>query len=183
MQKTVNVLSDTGMTVVEDRPEGIEQTFGIFNSLLSADGGTAVETLLRMVGTIEMHPWTKALLGFCRGVTMTTAEFGGLMLQWERFCSSMLSFMEKHDEIICPVCAFPALHHEVSLDLKKIPAFSYTMTYNLTGWLGVVVRAGTSPEGLPIGVQVMAHPWREDVVLTVAQHIETVSRGWQCPSI
>ena len=54
----------------------------------------------------------------------------------------------------CPVCAYPAMHHGTSFE--KFPAFSYTMTYNLTGWPAAVVRAGTSPEGLPIGVQVVA---------------------------
>jgi len=52
----------------------------------------------------------------------------------------------------------------------------------LTGWPVVVVRSGTSPEGLPIGVQVAARPWREDVALSVAQQIETALGGWQRPS-
>jgi amidase len=41
------------------------------------------------------------------------------------------------------------------------------------------VRAGTSPEGLPLGVQIVARPWREDVVLAVARHVETIMGGWQ----
>jgi amidase len=41
------------------------------------------------------------------------------------------------------------------------------------------VRAGVSPEGLPIGVQVVARPWREDVALAVAQIIETTLGGWK----
>ncbi len=53
----------------------------------------------------------------------------------------------------------------------------------MTGWPAVVARGGTSPEGLPIGVQVVARPWREDVALAVAQQIETISGGWQKPSI
>jgi amidase len=53
------------------------------------------------------------------------------------------------------------------------------MAYNLTGWPAAVVRAGTSPEGLPIGVQIVAPPWREDVVLAVAGSIETAFGGWQ----
>jgi Asp-tRNA(Asn)/Glu-tRNA(Gln) amidotransferase A subunit family amidase len=65
----------------------------------------------------------------------------------------------------------------------KFPAFSYTMTYNLTGWPAAVVRGGTSPEGLPIGVQVVARPWRDDVALAVVQHIEKVQGGWQPPSL
>jgi amidase len=36
---------------------------------------------------------------------------------------------------------------------------------------------------LPIGVQVIARPWREDVALAVAQHIETVYGGWQPPPL
>jgi amidase len=88
--------------------------------------------------------------------------------------------------IICPVCAVPALPHGASYDPEKIPIwapFSYTMTYNITGWPAAVVRAGTSPEGLPIGVQVVARPWRDDVALAVAQHIEAVTGGWQRPTL
>jgi amidase len=46
------------------------------------------------------------------------------------------------------------------------------MAFNLTGWPTVVVRAGTSSEGLPIGVQVVAPLWREDVALALARQIE-----------
>jgi amidase len=59
--------------------------------------------------------------------------------------------------------------------------WSYTRIYNLTGWPAAVVRGGTSPEGLPIGVQVVARPWREDVALAVAGYLETALGGWQPP--
>ena len=60
---------------------------------------------------------------------------------------------------------------------------SYTNAYNLTGWPAAVVRGGTSPEGLPIGVQIVARPWREDVALAVAQQLETALGGWQPPAL
>ena len=69
--------------------------------------------------------------------------------------------------------------HDTTHD--NLPAFSYLSTYNLTGWPSVVVRGSTSPEGLPIGVQVVAGPWREDVALAVAQYIEAILGGWQRP--
>ena len=69
----------------------------------------------------------------------------------------MLGFFKDYDVILCPACAFPA--------------FSYTFTYNMTGWPGAVVRAGISAEGLPIGVQLVAHPGREDVALAVAKFV------------
>jgi amidase len=44
-----------------------------------------------------------------------------------------------------------------------------------------VVRAETSPEGLPVGVQVVARPWREDMALAAAGAVETALGGWQPP--
>ena len=34
------------------------------------------------------------------------------------------------------------------------------------------MRGGTASSGVPIGVQVVANPWREDIVLAVMQHLE-----------
>ncbi|MDH5732886.1 MAG: amidase [Candidatus Bathyarchaeota archaeon] len=183
VKKTAKVLSEADMAVEEDLPSGIEQSYEIFFGLLAADGGAGMETLLHMVGTTEMHPWTNGLLEVCRATAMTTADFTRLMLKWAMFRSSMLSFMRKYDVIICPVCAYAAPPHGGTLAADRIPAFSYTMTYNLTGWPSVVVRGGTSPEGLPIGVQVVARPWREDIALAVAQNIETILGGWQRPPL
>jgi len=184
VKKTAKVLSDAGVTVKEDRPEGIEQTQELFFGLLAADGGAEdPQRGLQIAGTTEMHPWTQGLLEFCQANAMTTAEFTHFMVRWAMFKASMLSFLEKYDVIICPVCAYPALPHNAIMALDKLPGVSYTMTYNLTGWPSVVVRGGTSPEGLPIGVQVVARPWREDVALVVARHIETVLGGWRSPPL
>ena len=73
------------------------------------------------------------------------------------FRSAMLRFLEKYDVIICPVNAYPALPHGTTFENDNLAAFSYTETYNLTGWPAVVVR-GDSAEGLPIGVQIVSRP-------------------------
>jgi len=57
------------------------------------------------------------------------------------------------------------------------------MTYNMTGWPAAVVRGGTSPDGLPIGVQIVAHPWREDIALAVAGYLEKKLGGFQPPPL
>ena len=72
------------------------------------------------------------------------------------------------DAIVCPVSPGPAVRH----DTFDRATAAYTQVFNLTGWPSTVVRAGTSPEGLPIGVQVVAPPWREDVSLALAGEIE-----------
>lgn len=176
-------LSEAGMAVEEARPSGIEQSYEILRNLFAADGGAGVQQLLQLAGTTEPSPLLLRLAGILHPYALATAQFGGLLAQWDMFRATMLSFMEHYDVILCPVNAAPALPHGATFEEDNLAGFSYTMTYNLTGWPAVVVRAGTSPEGLPIGIQVVARPWREDVALAVAQQIETISGGWKRPSI
>jgi amidase len=58
---------------------------------------------------------------------------------------------------------------------------SFTTPYNLTGWPAATVRCGTSPEGLPIDVQLAARPWRDDVALAAAVRLEDELGGWRPP--
>jgi amidase len=108
-----------------------------------------------------------------------TAEFAHLLVRWDMYRAATLGFMDRFDAVLCPPCAVAALPHGASF--ANLPAFSYTFAYNLTGWPAAVVRAGTSPEGLPIGVQVVARPWREDTALALAGQIERSLGGWQRP--
>jgi amidase len=176
-------LAAAGSPVEENRPAGLEQSSEIFFRLIGADGGTGWQTLLARVGSTELHRLTRQRLEFLRAYAIPTPEFWNLQLQWDKFRSAMLTFMGQYDVILCPASAYPALLHGTTFEAEKRHAFSYTSPYALTGWPSVTVRGGTSPEGLPLGVQVIARPWREDVALAVAQHIETALGGWQPPSL
>jgi amidase len=167
--------------VEEIRPPAIEQTYEIYLKLFSADGGAGLEGLIKAAGTNEVHPLMKRVLEIQRANAMTMAEFGALVGRWDEFKTSMLGFMEKFDAIISPVCSFPGMVHGSTYDV--LPSFSYTMTHNLTGWPAAVVRAGNAPNGLPIGVQIAARPWREDVALAIAAYLESALGGPARPAI
>jgi fatty acid amide hydrolase len=104
------------------------------------------------------------------------------------------------DLILCPACALPAFTHGAARDL--VLAGGYTALYNLLGYpAGVVpvtrVRAGEESErprsrdvveqaarkvelgsaGLPVGVQVVARPWREHIALAAMRAIEDAARA------
>ena len=145
--------------------------------LAMADGAAWVRRLLQEAGTSEIHPVLKKR--FLEGEAISSAEFSGLLTRWNKMRSAMSVFMEKYDVMMCPVNAYPAMPHESVYD--KAGGWSYSRIYNLVGWPVAVVRGGTSPEGLPIGVQIVARPWREDVALAVAQHLENELGGWQRP--
>ncbi len=84
----------------------------------------------------------------------------------------MYRYLQSYDAILSPVAAFPALPHGHSIRETFSPGLGYTMTYNLTGWPAAVVPFGKTATGLPIGVQIAAAAWREDVVLAIASRLE-----------
>jgi Asp-tRNA(Asn)/Glu-tRNA(Gln) amidotransferase A subunit family amidase len=80
--------------------------------------------------------------------------------------------------LICPVCSVPAFVHGErewrigGQSVSYMDAMSYTQWFNLLGNPAVVVPVGVSPEGLPIGVQVVGQPNSEELILKVARALE-----------
>ena len=109
---------------------------------------------------------------------LSSEEVEQHLFMWNRFRRALIGFMADYDVILTPAAERPAMPH--GTDSGRIP---YTLPYSLTGWPCVVVRGGTSPEGLPIGVQVVARPWRDDVALALAQELERGLGGWQPPML
>jgi len=95
----------------------------------------------------------------------------------------MLAFMQRFEAILCPVFGRVAPPHGFSMKLETPRDLSYTFMANYTGWPAATVRAGTSSDGLPVGIQVIARPFREDIALALAERLETALGGWKPPMI
>lgn len=104
-----------------------------------------------------------------------------LYKRWDGFRSGLLKFMARFDLILSPVAAdvAPLYRAQPVADHR----FSYTVPYSLTGNPCVVVRAGTSPENMPIGVQVVAQNWHDTTALKAATAIERALGGWRPASV
>jgi amidase len=179
VEAAVDALSEAGVAAEENRPLEVETTGGLWLQLVVADGGAWIRRLLQEAGTTEVHPILQNR--FLGHKALPSADFTALLTELDRVRSAMLSFLANYDLIICPVNAFPAMPHGAVS--ARGDGYTYTRIYNLTGWPTATVRGGASPEGLPIGVQIVARPWREDVALAVAQHLETALGGWQRPPL
>jgi amidase len=182
-REAARVLADAGAEVVEARPPVPENAYEMLLGLYGADSGAGLRMLLMLSGTDETHALMTRLLEILSTSKMTTAELTGLLFQLDAWRGQMLSFMRDYDLILCPPCARTAMPHGTTFDQDNQLVFSYTMIYNMTGWPGTVVRAATSPEGLPVGVQLVARPWREDVTLAAALAVERATGGWQRPQL
>ncbi len=180
VQSAVGALLDMVASVEEDAPEPLSRTLEL-NALTSeGDGGAGTRRLLDKAGTTETSPFLSRWLD--KTEMIPTGEFTKALEDLDQYRSDMLHFMRDYDVVISPTTAMPALPHGDYFEERNRHAL-YTHPYNLTGWPGTVVRCGTSSEGLPIGVQVITRPWREDVSLAVAAFLESALGGWQKPSI
>jgi aspartyl-tRNA(Asn)/glutamyl-tRNA(Gln) amidotransferase subunit A len=48
----------------------------------------------------------------------------------------------------------------------------FTVTCNLAGLPGISLPCGKNSEGLPVGIQLLANHFQEDVLLQMAHHFE-----------
>jgi amidase len=104
-----------------------------------------------------------------------------LFRRWDAFRTEMLGFMSGFDLILSPVAPDIAPLYRSKVVAPNM--YSYTSPYSLSGNPCVVVRAGTSHEGLPIGVQVVGRNWQDDVALRAAYAIERALGGWRPASV
>ena len=185
VERVANALSGGGgasalvALIDESRPDAVPRTMETFSRLWSTYAPGWRAKLLQRAGTPPDTGNSEADRDD-RGAA-TAHALADLDEELAAYRSDMLAFIEQYDAIVCPVCAYPALPHGGSDEQRS--AFAYTMAFNLTGWPVVVVRAGTSREGLPIGVQIVARPWHEHVALALAAHLEAVLGAWPRPSI
>jgi amidase len=174
VSSAVNALRMLGCSVREIEIPASPSIYETYMAVLFGDGGAAAARLLDRWGSAESL--LRARIEKMHA--LSSSEITALYEQLDRWRSRMLAIFAELDVIVCPVTAAPAPVHD-TLDRATL---AYSQAFNLTGWPSTVVRAGTSDEGLPIGVQVVAPPWREDVSLAVAAEIEKALGPFPGPS-
>ena len=102
--------------------------------------------------------------------------------------AEILKQLEDVPLLLSPVSATPAFPHG-SGNCRPGDPFNYrdTMRFcqwlNLTGFPGLSLPFGSSAEGLPINVQLIARPYEEELLLAVAESLELARGPWQAPPV
>ncbi|TDO14100.1 amidase [Mycobacterium sp. BK086] len=174
-------IADSGAAVRWDQPDCLDRTIELLwkSVFLGGDRGQGFEADLVAIGATDPSEELAEFLRQARDVEFTLTEARNRLVDIDTFRLDMLAFMADYDVIIGPAMPGPAKPHHHGL--VEISDFSHLMAHNLTGWPAVVVRCGTSPEGLPIGVQIAARPWQDATALAVAAHLEAALGGWRPP--
>jgi amidase len=116
-----------------------------------------------------------------RTSTLSADEVERSIFEWERLQRAFLSFMRDYDAIVCPTSPSAALPR--GEDENNDGVFVYTLPFSLSGQPAVAIQGGTSDDGMPIGVQIVARTWRDDVALALASVVEEALGGWPRPDI
>ena len=104
-----------------------------------------------------------------------------LLRRWDRYRAELGAWMTGWDAILTPVYDCPAPPHGATETPGLRDAVRWTTPWSMAGWPCAVVCCGTSAEGLPIGVQVVAPAWRDDLALALAAQLEAALGGWRPP--
>jgi amidase len=179
VQRAAASLENEVDLIEERRPPGVEESYELEMRMIGPDGGDGLRAFLNAIGSTRTHPLLDGWLMKLEPYRTTLDGFAEYWAALDRFRERMFAFLQDYDAIISPVYPQAALPHGSSIEERTFQGFSYTMTHNLTGWPAGVVRCGQTAAGLPIGVQIAAHPWREDVVLRIAAQLESAFGGWQ----
>ena len=177
VEQAASALGERGARVEAACPPGLAETADLFVPLLLSNVGADIRAQLRAAGTSRSHALLEGLLAFVESYPAARAPIAEVLVRLDGYRRGILSFMERYDLLLCPAGAVPAPLHggtgEVAL------SFTHTETWNLLGWPAAVVRAGTSADGIPIGVQAVSRPWRDEVAIAAAAAVESALGGWR----
>jgi aspartyl-tRNA(Asn)/glutamyl-tRNA(Gln) amidotransferase subunit A len=132
---------------------------------------------------VERHrdAWGRGFIsGVDFGARLTAADVGDFQRRRLRLVEEVASIFERYDLLLTPTLPTTARAAAGPLpagaDGEKfaspIHAVAFTYPFNMTGNPAATVRAGLSPDELPIGLQLVASHGREELLLQVARAYE-----------
>jgi len=183
------ILREAGFEVQPWRPMALEQARQLWWKFFGMAGRMLLEPITRGRES-ELSAILKEFSSWTAVEPQHTAQT--LLDAWmmrDALRIEIFSQMENYPVLLCPVAAIPAFSHGErswrvnGQTVQYLDAWSYCEWFSLLGTPAVVAPIGESREGLPIGVQIVARPWEEELVLAVAGILEDSRGEWRRPAL
>jgi Asp-tRNA(Asn)/Glu-tRNA(Gln) amidotransferase A subunit family amidase len=186
---SAKALEKAGYRVEPFRPEGLEDARQLWWKFFGIAGGMLLAPMTKSHED-KLSPILKEFLNW---VAAEPAHTGDSLLdtwiQRDVVRAKIFRQMRDYPVLLCPVASIPAFRHGErkwqieGSTVQYLDAWSYTEWFNLLGMPAAAVPVGQSSDGLPIGVQISARPWQEELVLSIAEILEKECGGWRAPPI
>jgi len=170
-------LRDAGAMVTQQLPPGIVDLARLWWPIVLADGHAWLRRLITNAGT----PGTGWYTWLDDNPIASTAELTRMLEAVDVARGALFEFMRDVDVVVSPAGPKPPFRHDEAAD-TDVNVDTYCEAHNLSGYPSLVVPGGVR-DGFPIGVQIVARPWREDVAFAAGQAVERALGGWQPPPI
>jgi amidase len=186
LQKAANGLAAQGFVVEPVRFEGLEQAIELWWFFF----GPAIAHLFQPTVTGQEDKLSRIFRDYLQfaEAPVTLDEVLSACAERDLLRAKILQQMHDLPILLSPVSTTTAFRHgEGTWRPGAAQCYRDTMRFsqwlNLTGFPGVSVPVSVSASGLPIGVQVIGRPHEEELVLAIAEKIETARGVWQAPPI
>ena len=189
VQRAAKALQGAGFAVEVFRPENLEKIRELWWKFFGVAGGMLLGPMTKGRES-ELSPILKEFNGWVAAEAPHTGQtLLDTWIQRDVFRRKLFEQMQQFPVLLCPVASIPAFKHgerEWQVEgktVKYLDAWSYCGWFNLLGMPAATVPVASSTEGLPIGVQIAAGPWEEELVLTIAEVLERELGPWKSTSI
>jgi amidase len=137
----------------------------------------------------QLSPIFKEFLGIAASVPpLTATELLAAWAELDLIRSKMLEEMSRYPVLLCPVASIPTFRHDErswtieGKEVAYLDAVRHTQWFNALAAPAAVVPVGRSPEGLPIGVQIAARPFHDEIALGIAEVVDAAF-GYRPPPL
>lgn len=176
LMDAVEALRARGASFQEDTLPKMREQLELRSALRSADGNDMLRRLAEKWGSSVVSP---SIAGRFTPQQEPASEVTRMLEEQDAYRSEGLKWIKNYDLVLCPVHAVPPFPFDQPQDGNQ----SFRSVFNLHGWPASVIRCGTSAAGLPIGIQLVAQPWREDVSMAAAKVVEAALGGYSPPRL
>lgn len=195
MEQMVEAVRSEGATVTECKgPVGLEETMALYRPLLMAQSGL-IEPESAYSALVELAGAEGTAGGFASDITVRFRDWHALDERRHRSRCRWAEFFRDVDVLICPVSPTAAFAHDQRPDpgwsVRTLRVDGVSRPYgDMLTWVApsalnhlpaAVAPIGTTREGLPVGIQVIAPYLHDRTAVKFVQCLAEVIGGYRRP--
>ncbi len=190
VKEVLTQLEGLGHRVDADaHPEPLERLDYLFDYIrvIRVAGASLLEDLAGELG----RPWTAddvedgTWQNYQRGLKVSATDYAASLGRLHSFTQNTVSWWSEYDILVTPTLGTPPPSNRWLIEgddrqrRDRLGAtMPFTAQFNVTGQPAVSLPLHWTDDGLPIGIQLVAAPGREDVLLRLSAQLET-AHPWQ----
>ncbi len=174
----VEALREAGFRVEPFRPRTLEQLRKLWWIFFVQCGAMFYEP--EICGRRDrLSPIFREFLSFAEAAEpLSATELLNAWAESDLLRAKTLEELSDHPVLVCPVASIPAFRpgeRSWTIDGQSVAyldAVRHTQWFNVLAAPAAVVPVGRSPQGLPIGVQIVARPYQDEAALAIASVVD-----------